>query len=540
MRLHFGENKLMMKKYLLGISLVMSTALSVYSASDNVQSVDMFAKEYTAEQITLELGKADWWEYDATSAVKDQASTINCAAHAFASSLESALILHSGLGKDEVQLDEAPLIEEVGDDATAQAIFRMVTVASVSGLDNISGHKVRVQDWGLFNESDVPLSTSETYEDDLTAFSDNVKEALVNYGPLYANMFVGVDDPGEIIVPEPEDIDADPAWQALLLYSAEAVKDYNGRMAMSLGNSSLLVDTSYEIDYKGKHSVLITGWDDEYIAAPDVPNVDSPSFTSGFTLPETSKVWIIQNSWGYEWGDHGCGYVQQGCMNLGSWLSTTKRFSEFNTSESYEVFDKGYTSVLGYDTDQCYALVRYPLAELAKVVESGAPKRLVIKGFDVWTSASYNGTNLDPAINILLFNSFDRKQLAISDFLDINTMRTEADPAGLYSLDIESHFTMELTRTVDGEEVPNELYVMVRYKSEEDGYQVPVYKESADSLQKFKSYVSMSGLDGSWSCVDNGNPFVGRNCGDIAIRLRYEMDNSLNTGVSGSTWQIFK
>lgn len=109
---------------------------------------------------------------------------------------------------------------------------------------------------------------NNTYtSEELIKFRNSVKNHIMNFGSIFAGMYMGIDEKGEI-----------------------DEKYYN---------SSTYAYSCLDKTTSPNHAVTIVGWDDEYLKE-NFPQANRPSCDGAY---------IAMNSWGEQWGDNGYFYI---------------------------------------------------------------------------------------------------------------------------------------------------------------------------------------------------------------------------------------
>lgn len=218
--------------------------------------------------------------------VKNQGNYPLCWCFAGMASAESNLITR-GLAQDNVDLSEkyvawfangAPPPE--GDPLYGDIIFNLGTGAYNKGGNLNYVVYVLSRGTGPVYEERVPYSTTEALSEELRYCADYRIDDMNRYSP---------DDRNSI-------------KNALVEHGALALS-YNS------DNAYYNSDTyGYYCpkDIATDHAVTIVGWDDEYSA---------DNFK---TAPEGDGAWIVQNSWGTEWGDEGIFYLSYYDASIGT------------------------------------------------------------------------------------------------------------------------------------------------------------------------------------------------------------------------------
>lgn len=165
---------------------------------------------------------------------------------------------------------------------------------------------------------------------------DDIKEALSNYGPVQASLFV-----------------ADPA--------SGDTEDKNFNR----------ISSSYYYDKVAQpnHDVVIVGYDDNYKAS---------NFNN---MPPKDGAYIVKNSWGPDWGEDGFFYVSYYDKNMGTEATVFAGVDGVNNFKNiYQHDEAGVTSAFGYEQQK--------LAYMANVFAKGDSEEL-LQGVSFYTLAKY-------------------------------------------------------------------------------------------------------------------------------------------------------
>lgn len=164
--------------------------------------------------------------------------------------------------------------------------------------------------------------------------------------------------------------------QAILKNGAVAVEMY-------FDNKNLNYDTSAYYDANGtsggNHAVAIVGWDDSY------KKENFSGDYSGLHTPDNNGAWIVQNSYGPQWGDNGYFYISYEDKSLGNAL--TIDVQPAGTYDYNYQYDGNVLMQYGYVD------VGEKMANIYKVKGSDTAQQLKAVGFTDWNGAvstSYN------------------------------------------------------------------------------------------------------------------------------------------------------
>ena len=132
--------------------------------------------------------------------------------------------------------------------------------------------------------------------------NDNIKIALVTYGAVYTTLYVGnMDSP-----------------------------QFNSATNAYYDSQSKLAD----------HAVAIVGWDDSY---------SRTNFKAG-NQPLGDGAFIVKNSWGTSWGDHGYFYASYYDANIGKYNAVFTAQPTTNYNSIYQHDPLGFTAPFGQGT----------------------------------------------------------------------------------------------------------------------------------------------------------------------------------------------
>jgi C1A family cysteine protease len=247
---------------------------------------------------------------------------------------------------------------------------------------------------------------------------------------------------------------------------------YSGMYASFPGFSTYNGSTC--LQYSGtqdqNHAVLIVGWDD--------------SMCSG------AGAWIVKNSWGTSWGDAGYFYIKYGSARIGENACVITGYKEYDPEEAIYHYDEwGWWGSVGYGDDDDWALVAFTPADVP-------PEGNLLKAVDIW--ATWGPTDY----SIEIYDDFNGT--APSNRL-AGPLTGSFSEAGYYSVALPSPLTI-----YSG----NSIYIVVRFTTPGNIFTIPM--DDSGPKETNKSYLSDTGLPGTWEALDNG----GYGYGDVGIRAR--------------------
>jgi C1A family cysteine protease len=261
--------------------------------------------------------------------------------------------------------------------------------------------------------------------------------------------------------------------------SAEVLKQYiyaNGPVITSMDVDSdqgfnSAYDGSYTFDYAGNsinHCVLIVGWSDDL---PPVPGGTDPA-----------EGWIVKNSWGAGWGDHGYFYITPGAANIGTSSSFVHAWQDYDPNGDIWYYDDdGWWSSWGFADPAAWGLARF-------VPDSDTNLTRV----EFWT------TDATTDVDVYVYDDFDGSTLGnkLAHVLD-----KSYDEAGYHSVELSSPVPL-----ASG----NDVIVVVKLTNKSYGY--PIATDPHGTIETGHTYMSFSGSE--W--IDMGTTHNT----DVAIRLR--------------------
>ncbi|WP_407462448.1 C1 family peptidase [Methanobrevibacter sp.] len=246
--------------------------------------------------------------------IKNQLGTDTCWAFGTSTALELALLkatngnLKANFSKNAISFygNEYSIYGDIfntdGGDSYMAASYFLAWLGGfldedVSDFDEVGRIAIQPKDGDKFHLQNFVAIPQMEFSKDMNVY----KEALIKYGALTFT----VNAPNSLYK---DDYNPDTAGA----YFYEPVDDFEGPQS--------------------NHIVVLVGWDDNY------------SKNNFIKTPPGDGAWIIQNSWGEEWGDHGYYYV--------SYYDTA--FATINSPIAF-VLDEGYqyNKVYQYDVILC-------------------------------------------------------------------------------------------------------------------------------------------------------------------------------------------
>jgi C1A family cysteine protease len=166
----------------------------------------------------------------------------------------------------------------------------------------------------------------------------------------------------------------------------QAIMDYGALYTTMYYKSDYFRSANYTYYYNGSeginHAVLIAGWDDT-------------KSTSGGT-----GAWIVRNSWGPTWGQDGFFYVSYNDTRFNSNIMAIGGISaKLQNQRTFSYNEAGWISAIGYGENSAYGLVKFSSGTKGctlKSVGSFIPSGGSVIGFELYSS--FNGNTLSGLI----------------------------------------------------------------------------------------------------------------------------------------------
>jgi C1A family cysteine protease len=237
-------------------------------------------------------------------------------------------------------------------------------------------------------------------------------------------------------------------------------------------------DGSYTLYHPGtepsNHCVTIVGWDD---------NLSHAGGRGG---------WIVKNSWGTDWGGT-CGYghergyftIAYGSASIGAFATFVYEWQDYDPSGGLMYYDDaGWNDAVGAGSRTLWGL--------AKFVPS---KNEYVTRAEFWT------TDETTDVDVYIYDSFDGSSLG--DLL-WSQMDVSYPEAGYHSVPVNPPVPVT---------AGDDVAAVVKFTNASSEYPVP--SDGRASCARQRSYVSITGVDGSWIdlCAHQLES-------DVGIRLR--------------------
>ncbi len=384
---------------------------------------------------------------------KDQRQTGMCAAHASANICESALITDGLVNADGIDLSEGhtfyylySFMDEKDPQATEDAIYLSgsrkdsLSMMFYAGADpsmilNMYANGAGPADESAvyFNNADIRKTVTEMQKADkngeMTKFmGDYLVTGINSYGPSPSGEFYecsSVEDIKRAIVSD----------GAMLVCMFDQPNAYSAAGGSTCYHFQKKTD-GQEMDVN--HVVTIIGWDDSY---------SKDNF--GHVKPENDGAWLIQNSWGADFGDDGC-----------FWISYEEALCGFATVDLCPRSD--YGDILYYDSLSMTEKIRSSEGDTVAANVFAADKACSLKAVGVYTAAK------DQSLLVEIFRNPDAGTPDSGE--RAARIKTTVDNPGYHVIDLESTVSLN-----DGDT----FSVVVTYKSGKNDMQgrVPVEGE---------------------------------------------------------------
>lgn len=196
----------------------------------------------------------DWREQSGVTPVKNQGQCGSCWAFAATAVIESQVLINSGL---EVDVSEQQLVDCTpgSSGCNGGSYSSAFDYLAYEGLRLEADYPYEAQNGNCRAEQAEPYYRVTGWQY-INTDVDVIKSAIMEHGPV-----------------------------ATVIGANDNLKAYTGGCYHDTSNTSV------------NHGVTIIGWDDT-VCAP-------------------TGAWIVKNSWGSDWGDNGCFYIQYGDVHIG-------------------------------------------------------------------------------------------------------------------------------------------------------------------------------------------------------------------------------
>lgn len=279
----------------------------------------------------------------------------------------------------------------------------------------------------------------------------------------------------------------------------QLVMDVGSVWSLIYYNDNYFNDADDTYFYGGTHVVNhvfnVVGWDDHKV-------------TAGGT-----GAWICQNTYGPAWGENGFVYVSYNDSQFLIYNAYFPTFDNYNDDSRVLLYDElGNYDSWGFDSEEAYALVKYPIYENLFVDQIG-------------TYAMAYGTQIE----IEIFGSFDENSGSLSNPLGSVSSQITDHP-GYYTFDLDNSFPVY---------AGNEIYLNVKYITPSYDWPIPIEifidTYSDPFIESGVSWISATGEEGSWEAIgsDTSNNF------DLCINV-YGQFNPQSIPLSNAAiWLVF-
>ena len=253
----------------------------------------------------------------------------------------------------------------------------------------------------------------------------------------------------------------------------QLVMDVGSVWSLIYYNSNYFNDVDDTYFYGGTHVVNhvfnVVGWDDNKV-------------TAGGT-----GAWICQNTYGPNWGENGYVYVSYNDTQFLIYNAYFPTFDTYNDDSRVLLYDElGNYDSYGFDSEEGYALVKYPIYENLLIDQIG-------------TYAMAYGTQLD----IEIYGSFNETTGYLTDLLGTVSTQTTDHP-GYYTFNLDNSFPVY---------AGDEIFVKVKYTTPSYDWPIPIElfidTYSDPYIESGLSWISSTGENGNWEAIgsDTANNF---------------------------------
>lgn len=279
----------------------------------------------------------------------------------------------------------------------------------------------------------------------------------------------------------------------------QLVMDVGSVWSLIYYNSNYFNDADDTYFYGGSHVVNhvfnVVGWDDNKV-------------TAGGT-----GAWICQNTYGPGWGDGGFVYVSYNDSQFLIYNAYFPTFEPYNQDSRVLFYDElgNYTSY-GFDSEEGYALVKYPIFENLFINQIG-------------TYAMAYGTQIE----IEIFGSFDESTGELSNSLGVVSSQTTDHP-GYYTFNVDNAFPVY---------AGDDIYLKVKYITPSYDWPIPIElfidTYSDPYIESGVSWISATGTSGSWEAIgaDTANDF------DLCINVYGQFNPQTIPLKNAAIWLVF-
>jgi C1A family cysteine protease len=254
-------------------------------------------------------------------------------------------------------------------------------------------------------------------------------------------------------------------------------------------------DTYYYTGTNVNHVFNIVGWDDNKV-------------TAGGT-----GAWICQNTYGPNWGENGFVYVSYNDASMLQYNAYFPTFDVYNDNSRVLLYDElGNYDSYGYDSEEGYALVKYPIYENLFVDQIG-------------TYAMAYGTQ----IGIEIYGGFDENSGVLSEPLGAVSNQTTDHP-GYYTFNLDNSFPVY---------AGDEIFLKVSYMTPSYDYPIPIElfidTYSDPFIETGVSWISPTGDNGSWEAIGSDTP----NNFDLCINVYGQFNPQTIPLSNAAIWLVF-